>query len=101
MRWVFKVVDGPEAGRQFEPRGGERFFLVGRELHAHLRFGGDDPYISGVHCLLEVLPARCLLRDLESTNGTLVNGRRVSHAELRSGDEIRLGKTTVRVEVAD
>ncbi|MBI2988995.1 MAG: FHA domain-containing protein [Deltaproteobacteria bacterium] len=97
MSWVFRVTEGAQAGRRFECRG-ERFLLVGCDLHAHIRLRGDDPYISGVHCLLEALPSRLLVRDLESTNGTLVNGRRVRYAELKDGDEIRLGRTTLKVE---
>ena len=97
MRWVFKVIDGPEAGRAFE-WAGERIVLVGRALHAHFRFRGDDPYMSELHCMLELGPGRCLLRDLDSTNGTLVNGKKVARAELQGGDEIQLGKTTIKVQ---
>lgn len=100
MRWLFKIIDGPEIGRELECTG-ERFLLMGRDLHTQLHFRGEDPYISGVHCLLEILPARCLLRDLESTNGTLVNGKKITHAELQDGDEVQVGKTTLKVEALD
>lgn len=36
-----------------------------------------------------------IYRDLDSTNGSLLNGRRVSRAELHDGDRIELGSTTL------
>ena len=39
-----------------------------------------------------------LLRDLDSTNGTTVNGRRVKSATVGEGDEITLGTSTLRIE---
>ncbi len=55
-----------------------------------------DPRISRRHASLEVYGAALvLLKDLGSTNGTLVNGRRVSVSELADGDEIRVGDTTL------
>lgn len=39
-----------------------------------------------------------MLRDLDSTNGTTVNGRRVKSATVGEGDEIMLGTSTLRIE---
>jgi pSer/pThr/pTyr-binding forkhead associated (FHA) protein len=39
----------------------------------------------------------CLVRDLDSCNGTLVNGREVRRARLRRGDLLVLGETEIRV----
>ena len=56
----------------------------------------DDPRASRRHASLEVYGAALLLlKDLGSTNGTFVNGRRVTACELSDGDEIRLGDTTL------
>lgn len=51
----------------------------------------DDPSASGNHCVLIREGARYTLRDLESTNGTLVNGKRVTEARLRAKDIIQIG----------
>jgi pSer/pThr/pTyr-binding forkhead associated (FHA) protein len=49
--------------------------------------------VSRIHCRLVALPGGELeVRDLESTNGTFVNGKRVQTAKLVSGDRILIGK---------
>jgi transcriptional regulator with PAS, ATPase and Fis domain len=60
-----------------------------------------DSCVSRNHCQLEVVDGRTLLRDLGSTNGTWVNGVRVTEAELRAGARIALGVTRLRVIAAD
>ena len=49
------------------------------------------------HACLEVREGVCLLSDLGSTNGTAVNGERVTLRRLEDGDQIALGGTT-RIE---
>jgi pSer/pThr/pTyr-binding forkhead associated (FHA) protein len=44
---------------------------------------------------------RVVLVDLGSTNGTLVNGRRTSEAELTDGATVRIGNTTMTLRLAD
>ena len=56
-----------------------------------------DPRISREHCAIELLGRRVILRDLDSTNGTFVNGTRVSSAELLPGALIALGTTRLHV----
>ena len=49
--------------------------------------------VSRVHCRLTALPGGQLeVRDLESTNGTFVNGKRVDVAQLASGDRLQIGR---------
>lgn len=52
-----------------------------------------DPAISRAHCRLETRGDTVLLSDLNSTNGTWVNGRRVQHEELTDGDRVLVGRT--------
>jgi serine/threonine-protein kinase len=49
--------------------------------------------------MLEISPPYCRLIDLGSTNGTFVNGRRVTEAYLKEGDQIQAGATVLLVEV--
>lgn len=50
------------------------------------------PNISGEHCELTFRDGFWVLRDLGSTNGTKVNGERISVRPLRPGDEISIAK---------
>jgi adenylate cyclase len=50
------------------------------------------PNISGQHCELTFQDGFWVLRDLGSTNGTKVNGERISVRPLRPGDEINISK---------
>jgi len=57
----------------------------------------DDPCVSRRHCVIEPTEERVLVRDLASTNGTLLNGVRVPTAELRPGLVLTIGTTRLRV----
>jgi ABC transport system ATP-binding/permease protein len=53
----------------------------------------DAALVSRVHCqLLALRDGGLEVRDLESTNGTFVNGARVERARLGSGDRVRVGR---------
>lgn len=58
----------------------------------------DDPYASDFHLRLVSQENGMMLHDLGSTNGTYVNGRRVSApTELKRGDTIQVGKTVMEI----
>ena len=58
----------------------------------------DDPYASDFHMRLVAQEEGITLHDLGSTNGTYVNGRRVTApTALRRGDTIQVGKTVLEV----
>jgi eukaryotic-like serine/threonine-protein kinase len=97
MQVNLKVTAGPYKGRIFSFTQHDSF-LIGRSRDAHL-YLPDDRYFSRNHCLLEINPPRSFLRDLNSTNGTFVNGRRVAQATLNDGDRIQCGETILLVEV--
>lgn len=62
---------------------------VGRGEHNDFAIG--DPSVSGSHCQFIVSEGAVQLRDLGSTNGTFVNGTRVTEANLEAGQRVRLG----------
>ncbi|QEH35215.1 Serine/threonine-protein kinase PrkC [Aquisphaera giovannonii] len=99
MKVVLDVLTGPHQGTRFE-FDRHATFLVGRAAGAHLRLA-DDRYFSRHHFLMEMNPPRCYLRDLGSTNGTLVNDRRVREAYLGDGDLIEGGMTRIRLTLPD
>jgi hypothetical protein len=59
-----------------------------------------DPAVSRSHAVIDVDDGHATVRDLGSTNGTYVNGKRVATATLMPGDVVTLGKTNLRVEQA-
>lgn len=87
------------------PRRGERMvferaLLIGRGPLADLRL--DDPSVSRRHALLSAERGRCFLSDLQSGNGTYLNAARVeTPVEVRTGDEIRVGKIVLEFRLAD
>src|SRR3982751_5564994 len=88
--WILRTVnDGaPEKTFRIVP-GGVR--TVGRATGAD--FIVDAALVSRVHCRLTALPGGELeVRDLESTNGTFVNGERVEAARLNEGDRLQVGR---------
>lgn len=67
---------------------------IGRGSDNDLRI--DTRYISRNHAVITAGPAQTVLEDLHSTNGVLVNGRRVTRAVLRDGDIVHIGRTQFR-----
>jgi FHA domain len=58
----------------------------------------DDTYVSTLHARLFQRNGESFVEDLGSTNGTFVNGKRVSAAtRLRRGDQVQFGQTVVEV----
>lgn len=70
--------------------------VMGRSAEADLVL--EDPYASEFHMRLVAQENGLMLHDLGSTNGTYVNGRRVTvPTKLRRGDTIQIGKTVMEV----
>lgn len=61
-------------------------------------FQVDDEKISGRHCQLNLKIDRLELHDLDSKNGTYLNGIRIDRSEVFIGDEIQLGDTVITLE---
>lgn len=68
----------------------EETYTIGRSPESSIRL--DDPSVSSRHAELVLIAQNCYLKDLGSTNGTLVNGQAVKEVQLRAGDHIRFGK---------
>ena len=69
--------------------------VLGRSSSCELVFTDDS--VSRRHAELRVADGRWILRDLDSSNGTWVNGRRVMEAEVAPGDEVYLGACRFRL----
>lgn len=97
MQIRLRVIAGPQTGRDFTFEQHETF-MIGRSQDVQFCLS-EDRYFSRHHCLLEIAPPQCFLRDLNSTNGTYVNGIKVETAHLKNGDKIQGGETVLEVEV--
>lgn len=90
MRFV--VREGPQAGRAFELQ--QAVIGIGRSKSSDIRI--DEPLISRHHARLTRVGGDYVLEDLNSTNGTFVNGRRISvPTPIQPGDVVRLGDNVV------
>jgi eukaryotic-like serine/threonine-protein kinase len=94
MPVTLTVKVGPHEGRTFEFAEHDTF-IVGRSARAQFRLPLKDASLSRVHFMVEVNPPQCRLTDLGSTNGTKVNGRKISAADLVDGDLIEAGQTVL------
>lgn len=95
-----------QAGQPASPVGGQPRLEVGSTAYplvrAITRLGRgsdadirvDDPGVSRNHCEI-VLGAPVILRDLNSTNGTLVSGARITEIAVEDGTAFQLGQTTL------
>lgn len=72
---------------------------VGRSPDAD--FSVRHPTVSSLHCELLLTDGGVTIRDLESTNGTFVDGRPVREARLTAGQIVRLGDVELLVETTD
>ena len=59
----------------------------------------DAKFISRHHAVILAGPAHTIIEDLNSTNGVLVNGRRITRQTLKDGDSVVIGKTMFRFAV--
>jgi pSer/pThr/pTyr-binding forkhead associated (FHA) protein len=57
-----------------------------------------EPSISSHHCEVLLRGTEILVRDLNSTNGTFINGEKVSEQTLKPGQTLRLGQIEMRLE---
>jgi hypothetical protein len=80
----------PEASEIAQAR-----LVIGRSSACQLVLADDT--VSRRHAELRTDDGRWLLRDLGSSNGTWVNGRRVVEAEVRPGDLVHLGGAQIRL----
>ena len=71
--------------------------ILGRRQDCHLRIPTKD--VSRQHCAVLIQNETVTAKDLGSSNGTFVNGKRIAEAELAAGDRLRLGPVTFVVQI--
>ena len=105
-------IAGPPTGRSLR-RTDERAYIIvlaGSNVGEMYKIGGDavtlgrgggadvrlvDEGISRFHCRIRLDGDSLVVEDLDSRNGTYLNGERIDKVTLEDGDKIQLGRTTV------
>jgi hypothetical protein len=72
--------------------------ILGRAEEAFIQI--DDPEASRNHAKIRLMGPNFVISDLSSTNGTIVNGNRISEHVLRDYDTITIGNTSLRFEAS-
>jgi len=96
--WILKTDEAADPPCLFRILPGS-IKTVGRATGAD--FIVDAALVSRVHCRLTAGATELEVVDLESTNGTFVNGERKARATLRNGDRLGVGRVDLIVEKSD
>ena len=94
---ILEAVSGPVLGRRIEVRGGS-IVRVGRTGKSDYPIA-EDGYLSGLHFAVECDGTQCRIRDLGSSNGTFVNGSRVTDQVVNEGDSVVAGGSTFVIHI--
>jgi pSer/pThr/pTyr-binding forkhead associated (FHA) protein len=88
---TLRILDGADRGRVYE--GLETPVTIGREEGNTIQI--NDERISRFHVKIQIDHEKVVLTDLESTNGTKVNGEDIQLRILRFGDMIAMGRSVI------
>jgi FHA domain len=92
---VLTISQGSQAGLSAELAGG--MIMIGRGADCQLIL--DDDYVSTRHARVVATANGIYVEDLGSTNGTYVNGQRITApTTITLADSVRIGKTMLRLE---
>ncbi len=95
MSCALQVVSGEREGDTF-PLPETHAVTIGRDPTNDFRL--LDRKLSRIHCQFQILGGRCQITDLNSTNGTVVNGRRIETEQwINPGDTIEIGTSRLRL----
>lgn len=92
--WVLKFISGKYQGGEFALEEG-REYVVGRSSECDMVLVED--MISRAHATFVVQNGKVILRDNGSTNGSFVNGERISEQVLNENDRVLLGTSIIKL----
>ena len=88
----FIVLAGANVGEMYKLEGSEMVLGRGRDTDVRI----VDEGISRKHCRVSLIPTGdVMIEDLNSSNGTYANGKRIRTHLLQDGDKIQVGSTTI------
>lgn len=89
------VVIIKESNKRHEVTLSEESFVIGRSRKSDLKI--NDAEMSGTHCSLKLSGGRAFITDLESTNGTTLNNKKINQSPIYIDDIIKVGHTTLHL----
>jgi pSer/pThr/pTyr-binding forkhead associated (FHA) protein len=95
--WILSTEDGIDPAVRFRILPGS-IKTIGRAPRAD--FIVDAALVSRLHCRLTAGATELEVVDLDSTNGTFVNGERTGRATLKTGDRLGVGRVELTVAQA-
>jgi pSer/pThr/pTyr-binding forkhead associated (FHA) protein len=93
--WVLRTAEEAESPFTFRILPGS-IKTIGRAARAD--FVVDAALVSRLHCRLTAGAAELEVVDLESTNGTFVNGERKDRSKLKAGDRLGVGRVELLID---
>lgn len=89
-----QVLSGPLAGQSYELKVDKT--TVGRVEDNTFQIA--DPSVSSHHCEIHLQGEGLLIKDLNSTNGSFINGEKITEATLKAGQTLKLGQVELRID---
>lgn len=77
---------------------GNSQITIGRE--GPVDFQVNDEKVSALHCQILESGRWLVIRDLDSTNGTRINGQEITEARISDGDELQIGDTRLAIRIS-
>ncbi|MBF0121323.1 MAG: FHA domain-containing protein [Desulfobacterales bacterium] len=100
MKVTINIIEGPDKGKIIKIVK-PNIFIVGRSDNAQIKLGipNTDPGISRMHFKLDIQSEKSIIKDLNSRNGTYLNGKLIKKADLKDGDKITIGASTLKINI--
>lgn len=96
IKAVLVVLTGTEKDKQYVLTKAETIIGRGNDVDIYI----DDTSVSRQHATILFRDLEFRIKDLESSNGTFLNGSEVTEYALRNGDKIGIGDTLFRLNIS-
>lgn len=93
--YFLEIIEGPDLGQSFPLKDAKEVF-IGR--HGQCELVLHDPEVSRRHLKISSEENGWWLDDLGSTNGSFVNGQRITHQKAAPGDRIQIGQSVLVIQ---
>ncbi|MEI6079134.1 MAG: FHA domain-containing protein [bacterium] len=104
-KFELKIIEGNDVGSVFELEEGLRYEVrrtptgaIPTSIDRKRAIFLNDPEMSKLHAALLVVAGELVVQDLGSTNGVVVNGKRINKSLLINNDKVRMGSTIFLIQ---